>query len=393
MNQKIAQEIALYDRYGTDSEKWDGMETIFGETDLLPLWVADMDFRSPLPVRTALKTAAENGVFGYYIPPKSYGQAFIRWEKERHGYDIEEDWLRTVDSVVTGIHQLIFALTNEHDTILTMTPIYYPILGAIEKTGRTPVISELIEKNGHYTMDFDDIEEKIATNQVKLLLFCSPHNPVGRVWRETELRKIVEVCKKHDVLIVSDEIHQDIVAKEHRHIPIATVGDDGKRIITVTSPSKTFNLAGVKNAFLVIEDPALRQKHIDFCEKMGLHEGNTFGYLAATAAYNEGEAWLNTVLAIIYDNYRRLKEALSPFPELILSPLEGTYLAWLDLKNIVSPANIRTFIQKKTGLAVNYGDWFFQEGKEDTHIRINLATPTETMDKALTKLTVTLAKK
>lgn len=393
MNQKIAQEIALYDRYGTDSEKWDGLEAIFGETDLLPLWVADMDFRSPLPVRTALKAAAENGVFGYYIPPKSYGQAFIRWEKERHGYDIEEDWLRTVDSVVSGIHQLLFSLTDEKDAILTMTPIYRPILYAIEKTGRTPVISELVEDNGHYAMDFDDIEGKIAANHVKMLLFCSPHNPAGRVWRKTELKRIVEICEKHEVLIVSDEIHQDIVAKEHRHIPVATVGNYGKRVITVTSASKTFNLAGVKNAFLVIEDPFLRQKHVDFCAKMGLHEGNTFGYLAVTAAYNEGEAWLDTVLDTIYDNYRRLQEALLPFPEIILSPLEGTYLAWLDLKNIVPPADIRTFIQKKTGLAVNYGDWFFQAGKEDTHIRINLATPTKTMNEALAKLIAALVKK
>lgn len=392
MNQKIAQEIALYDRYDTDSEKWDGLETIFGEKELLPLWVADMDFRSPRPVREKLKTAAENGVFGYYIPPKTYHESFIRWEKERHGYEIKETWLHTADSVVSGIHQLIFALTGASDRVMAITPVYRPLFCAIEKTGRIPVISELIEENGRYRLDFDDIEKKIAVNRVKMLLFCSPHNPVGRVWRHEELLKIVRICKKHDVIIVSDEIHQDIVAKDQHHIPLATIDDDGPKIITVTSASKTFNLAGLKNAFLIIEDPLLRQKHLDLCEKWGVHEGNTFGYLAVTAAYNEGKDWLDTVLGIVYQNNTLLQEALRPFPEIILSPMEGTYLAWLDLKNVVSPPDLKRFMQKETGLAVNYGDWFFPNGEKDAHIRINLAAPTETVEKAIKKLTSALIK-
>lgn len=392
MNQQIAREIALYDRYDTDSEKWDGLSAVFGERNLLPLWVADMDFRSPRPVREALKTAAENGVFGYYIPPKSYGESFIRWEKERHGYVVKEDWVRTADSVVSGIHQLIFALTGEGDGIMTLTPVYRPLFGAIEKTGRTPVISELSEENGLYRLNFDDMERKIAANHIKMLIFCSPHNPVGRVWRKEELARIVEICKNHNMIIVSDEIHQDIVAKDQRHIPLATVGNYSQRVITVTSASKTFNLAGLKNAFLIIEDPLFRQKHKAFCEKIGLHEGNTFGYLAVTEAYNKGEPWLHTVLAIIERNYALLQEALLPFPNIILSPLEGTYLAWLDLKKVVSPENLRSFVQKEAGLAVSYGNWFFQEGREDTHIRLNLAAPTETVEKALAKLTAALAK-
>lgn len=392
MNQKIAAEIALYNRYGTDSEKWDGLESVFGESNLLPLWVADMDFRSPLAVREALQTAVKNGAFGYMIPPKAYAESFIRWEKERHGYAVKEDWLRTTDSVVSAIHQLIFALTNEGDGIMAITPVYRPLFSAIEKTGRTPVISELREVKGRYRLDFNDIQRKIAANQVKMLLFCSPHNPVGRVWREEELAKIVEICKNHNVIIVSDEIHQDIVTKGQRHIPLATVGDYGQRVITVTSASKTFNLAGLKNAFLVIEDPLFRQKHLDLCAKMGLHEGNTFGYLAATAAYTKGQDWLDTVLAIIEKNHALLKEALIPFSNIVLSPLEGTYLAWLDLKQVVSPQDLPSFMEKEAGLAVNYGNWFFPEGKEDAHIRLNLAAPTETVAKALEKLTAALVK-
>ncbi|HMM06995.1 MAG TPA: PatB family C-S lyase [Clostridiales bacterium] len=392
MNQKIAEEIALYDRYATDSEKWDGLESVFGKTNLLPLWVADMDFRSPLAVREALQTAAKNGVFGYMIPPKAYVESFIRWEKERHSYAVKEDWLRTTDSVVSGIHQLIFALTGEGDGIMAITPVYRPLFGAIEKTGRTPVISELSEEKGRYRLNFDDIEKKITANHIKMLLFCSPHNPVGRVWREEELTKIVEICKNHNVIIVSDEIHQDIVAKDQRHIPLATVGGYGEGVITVTSASKSFNLAGLKNAFLVIEDPLFRQKHGDFCAKMGLHEGNTFGYLAATAAYTEGQDWLDTVLEIIYRNDALLQEALHPFADVTLSPLEGTYLTWLDLKNIVSPGELRYFMEKEAGLAVNYGSWFFPEGREDTHIRLNLAAPTATIEKALAKLTAALVR-
>ncbi len=393
MNQTIAEEIALYDRYDTDSEKWDGLAAVFKERNLLPLWVADMDFRSPLPVRKALQTAAEKGVFGYAIPPKAYGESFIRWEEERHGYRIKKDWLRTADSVVSGIHQLIFALTGESDGIMAITPVYRPLFGAIEKTGRTPVISELREEKGRYHLNFDEIEQKIAANRVKMLLFCSPHNPVGRVWRKEELLRIVEICKHHNVIIVADEIHQDIVARDQRHIPLATVGNYSHRVITVTSASKTFNLAGLKNAFLVMEDPLFRQKHLDFCAKMGLHEGNTLGYLAVTAAYREGKDWLDTILAIIEENDTLLKEALIPFPNLILSPLEGTYLAWLDLKQVISPKELRSFMEKEAGLAVNYGNWFFPEGKEDAHIRLNLAAPTETVSKALAKLTAALAKK
>lgn len=387
------EEIALYDRRESNSLKWDGLKDCFGDSELLPLWVADMDFRAPAPVREVLKAAAERGDFGYFTVPDSYWQALMDWEKQRHCYAVKKEWLRSSDGVVSSIYRLIRIFTAPGDDVMTLVPVYHPFIGSIHDTGRTAVLSHLQEEDGVYTIDFDDVEAKLKAHRVKLFLLCSPHNPVGRVWRKEELGRLLKLCKAYHVLVISDEIHQDIIGPGRTHLPAATVADSGHFVITLTAPTKTFNLAGLKNSFLIIENQDLRCAYDEAVAKTGGDHLNSFGYLAATAAYCEGVPWLAAVKTVIWENYALLKTALTPFPEITISPLEGTYLAWLDLSKVIDKAELRDFIQNQCGLAVNYGGNFLPEKTADGHIRLNLATPAATMEKAMDALVAGFAKK
>ena len=380
------EEIALYDRRESNSLKWDGLRDCFGDSKLLPLWVADMDFRAPAPVREVLKAAAERGDFGYFTVPDSYWQALMNWEEQRHRYAVKKEWLRASDGVVSSIYRLISIFTAPGDDVMTLVPVYQPFMGSIQETGRTAVLSRLREENGVYTIDFDDVETKLKARRVKLFLLCSPHNPVGRVWRQEELERLLKLCKAYHVLVISDEIHQDIVGPGCTHLPAATVAESGDFVITLTAPTKTFNLAGLKNSFLIIENQDLRRAYDEAVAKTGGDHLNSFGYLAATAAYCEGGPWLEAVRAVIWENYAFLKKALAPFPEITLSPLEGTYLAWLDLSKVIPQDQLRDFIQNQCGLAVNYGNNFLPEKTADGHIRLNLAAPAATVEKAAAAL-------
>jgi cystathionine beta-lyase len=226
-----------------------------------------------------------------------------------------------------------------------------------------------------------------------MLLLSSPHNPGSRVWTRAELEKIVAISKANQVEILSDEIHHDLVFPGYTHIPTATVGGFSDHVITLTSASKTFNLAGMKNSFLIMENEDTQKKYDALCKKTGIDEFNTFGYLAAAAAYQGGADWLSAVLAIIQNNYELLQKALAPFPEITLSPLQGTYLAWLDFEKAVPHAELRDLVQKEAHLAVDYGDWFFPKGKADCHIRLNLAAPAATIQKAAAALAAAIEKR
>lgn len=368
------EEIVYVDRKNSNCNKWDGQTTMFGEEGLLAMWVADMDFQVPQCVKEALTSYVESGVYGYYKIPDAYYQAFINWEKEQHGYEVKKEWIRFSPGVVAGFHWLVQIFTKPKDAVLVNTPVYYPFFKAVKNNDRKLICSDLVNENGVYTLDFEDFEKKIVENSVKLFILCSPHNPVGRVWKEEELKKLFDICKKHQVLVVSDEIHQDLVYGENSHIPSLSVGDYDHMMISLTAPSKTFNIAGAQNSIVVIPDEELRKKWDRYIEGNSVPNGNAFGYVAAQAAYEGGAGWLEGVKRQIYENYKYLKTQLQEkLPEIIVTPLEGTYLCWVDLASYVDPEEMEEVIQKKCGLAVDYGHWFGGD-KFGTCIRINLAT-------------------
>lgn len=371
------EELIYVDRRNTNCNKWDGQEKMFGEEGLHAMWVADMDFRVPECVVDALKEYVESGVYGYYKIPDAYYETFINWEKERHGYEVKKEWIRFSPGVVAGFHWLVQMLTEENDAVIVNTPVYYPFLDAVKNNHRTLICSDLKNENGIYTIDFEDFEKKIIEDNVKLFILCSPHNPAGRVWKKEELKRLFEICKKHHVFVVSDEIHQDLVFGENKHIPSLSIGDYDDMMVSIAAASKTFNIAGAQNSMVIIPDKKLRKKWDAYTKGNRIQGGNTFGYVAAQAAYAGGKEWLDQVLKQIDENYRYLKAELAEkMPEVIVTPLEGTYLCWINLKAYVSADDIKEVIQKKCHLAVDYGDWFGGE-RFGTFIRMNLATSME----------------
>lgn len=377
--------VTYVDRRNTDCSKWDAQSENFGEEGLHAMWVADMDFQVPSCVTDALSEYVKEGVFGYYTAPDSYYNAFINWEKE-HGYNVKREWIRFSPGVVSGFNWIVQMMTNPKDPVIVLTPVYYPFLYAVTNNDRTLITSDLINDHGTYSIDFEDFEQKIIDNHVKLFIFCSPHNPVGRVWKKEELDKLLAICKKHHVFIISDEIHHDLLAPGQKHIPIASIADYDDNLITVTAPSKTFNLAGCQNSIIIIPDEKLREKWDAFTTSIRVTNGNTFGYIAARAAYTGGRPWLNEVNEIVHDNYLYVKETFEKeLPKLVISPLEGTYLLWIDFGAYLSFDEMKDFMQKKCHLAFDYGDWFGGE-KFGTHIRMNLATSKENVEKAVTAI-------
>lgn len=380
------EELKYVDRRGTNCGKWDALEENFGAKDLLAMWVADMDFEVPACVKEALHKYVETGVIGYYKIPDSYYEAFINWEERHHGLKVEKEWIRFSPGVVSAFHWIVKFMTQPGDAVIVMTPVYYPFFAAVEKNGRRLITSELINTKGVYTIDFVDFEQKIVENQVKLFILCSPHNPIGRVWKEEELQKIFEICRKHKVFVIADEIHQDLIYNGRHNIPAYTIGDYQDMMIAITAPSKTFNLAGAQNSIVMIADENLRAKWDEFVTGIRVVSGNSFGYVAAEAAYKGGEAWWQAVTEQIYRNYKRLKEILNEhLPEVVVSPLEGTYLAWVDLRECAKAEDIEKIVLDRCKLAVDFGDWFGGEPYKG-FIRINLATSMENVEIAAKSL-------
>ena len=370
-------ELEYVERRGTNCNKWDGQTKMFGEEGLHAMWVADMDFKVAPCVQEALREYVDQGVFGYMRVPDSYYDACIDWEYQHHGYRMKKEWIRFSPGVVAAFNWIVQFMTEKNDGIIVTTPVYYPFLHAVTNNERKLVTSDLKNDNGIYSIDFEDFENRIIMNDVKLFIMCSPHNPVGRVWTAEELKKILDICRKHGVFVISDEIHQDLVYGNHKHTPAFTVGDYEDMMIMIIAPSKTFNLAGAQNSEVIIPDEGLRRKWDKYVNGIRVLGGNGFGYVAAEAAYRGGSEWLEQVKAQIVSNFEYLtltfKEKL---PEVVVTPLEGTYLVWIDLRAYVKPGDMKTFMQEKCRLAVDYGDWF-GGGRFSGFIRMNLATSLE----------------
>lgn len=371
--------VKYVDRFGTNCTKWDGLEKKYGDKSLLSMWVADMDFRCPEEVHKAIEKYMECGAYGYDMMASRFNQAFARWEKDRHGYEIQQEWLRFSPGVVQAFYWCIFSMTNEGDHVLVLPPVYYPFFNAVNETERELVESNLIWDGKSYSMNYADIEKKIVENNVKMLLFCSPHNPASRVWTREELEKLSMICDKYGVIIVSDEIHHDFVHKGHKHTPFGLIREE--KTIVLSAPSKTFNLAGLTTALAIIPDAELRAKWDVLSRHIHISESNTFGYLAGEAAYLHGDAWVDELVTIIYDNYTLLRERLMErLPKLVIAPLEGTYLMWADFGAYIKKEEMTKFFEKECKIALDYGEWF--HGGAETWVRFNLATSRENVEKA-----------
>src|SRR5699024_9177587 len=300
------------------------------------------------------------------------------------------EWIRFSPGVVAGFHWLVQILTQPGEAVIVHTPVYYPFLNAVKNNNRTLICSDLITNQGKYTINYEDFENKIVDNKVKLFILCSPHNPAGRVWKKEELARLFKICKKYGVYIISDEIHQDLIFDGSRHIPSLSVEGYQDHMIMLAAPSKTFNLAAGQNSLVIIPDEKLRNLWDQYTTANRVISGNAFGYIAAQAAYEGGETWLEDVLKKIWDNYQYVKNELArKLPDAVVTPLEGTYLCWIDLGAYVSRENMKELIQGKCRIAVDYGDWFGGE-RFGTYIRMNLATSMENVEKGVDALVLNL---
>jgi len=371
------------DRKGTNSAKWDILASKFGKADLLSMWVADMDFKEPPCVTAALRRYVEEVPFGYYVPSASYFQAFIDWEQTYHNYKVAPEWICFAPGVVPAINWVIQFATQPGDAVIVLTPVYYPFLESVQNNQRKLVQCDLVRDGMVYSIDYEKFEQAIVQNQAKLFIMSSPHNPVGRVWRPEELRPLMEICRKHHVLVISDEIHHDFVYPGHTHYPTASLGDYDEFLITMTAPSKTFNLAALQNSLVIIPNPALRKKYLACLINLRFNSGNAFGYIAAEAAYREGRPWLEELLDHIYRNYLYFRDVMEQHePDIGVAPLEGTYLLWLDFSSrLQTHEEMVDFAQNKCGLAPDYGYWF-GGAQFSPFMRLNLATSRQNVETA-----------
>lgn len=369
--------VVYKDRKNSGCEKWDNLKTEFGSEDLIAAWVADMDFEAPYCVKEALREYVEFGVYGYCAVDDEFYNSFISWEKKYHSYEIQREWIRFIPGVVPAIYWMVQKYADEGEAVIVMPPVYYPFLNSIKETGRKLVECPLVENDGIYSMNFELFEKIIIENAVKVFILCNPHNPVGRVWTKSELKTVLDICKKHEVFVISDEIHQDLVSEGITKITAATVGEYDGMMLTLTSASKSFNIAGFQSAFAIAPDENVRANLDDMIRRIHLNEGGTPGYIAVRAAYENGREWLEEVKGIISKNYKILKEMLNDnLPKAVISPLEGTYLMWINLSAYMKDEPIGETAVKVCKIAGDYGSWFGGEAYNG-YLRINLATSEE----------------
>lgn len=377
----------IYDRRNTGSIKYDLARARGLPEDVLPMWVADMDFRSPECVVEALVERARHGIFGYSEAPKGYFEALEKWYSERHGWPIHPGWLVKVPGVVYAVAQAVRAFTKEGEAVLIQEPVYYPFRQVVETNGRRLVVSELVYEDGAYRIDFEDFEAKIRENHVRLFILCSPHNPVGRVWTRQELERMAEICLRHGVLVVSDEIHADFVYPGCRHTVFAALGPEAaQNSIICTAPTKTFNLAGLHIANIFIPNPDLRERFRQEVARSGVSQLNVMGMAACKAAYEGGGAWLDALMAYLTENLAFMRAFIKDrMPRVRIVEPEGTYLVWVDFRGLgLSVPELEDFIVHKAGLWLDGGTMFGESGAGFQ--RFNIACPRAVLRQAMMRL-------
>lgn len=360
-------------RQNTASVKWDRNDIVFGTSDVLPMWVADMDFAPPKEVTAALKDRLEHGIYGYTYVPDTATEAMQAWLSKRHHWNIQPSWVLYSPGVVPTIGMAVQTLTKPGDKVLLQSPVYAPFFSMIEKNDRVVVNSPLSLVNGKYEIDFADFEEKLKEG-VKLFLLCNPHNPGGRVWSEEELRKIADLCIQYDCLILSDEIHSDLVFKPNRHIPVASLEENYQdHIVTCVAPSKTFNLAGLQASAIIIPNQSIREAFKETQNRLSINSLNTFGVVGLEAAYRYGEQWLEELLDYLKESTHIAIDYIEKeIPDLTVMKPDGTYLLWIDCRKLgLSDAEIRDKLLKKGKLGLEPGPKYGPGG--EGFVRMNIA--------------------
>ncbi len=386
-------------RSGTNSVKWEFVQNrddpqtlehtdqFIGQEHVLPMWVADMDFRCPEPVVQALVERARHGIYGYTAPTNEFHQSVVGWMARRHGWKVDPHWICITAGVVPALHMLVRAFADEGDRVLIQPPVYYPFYSAIERNGARVVRSPLVLESGRYRMNFDDLAEKASDPRVKMAILCNPHNPVGRVWTQGELRRFGEICAQNDMLIVSDEIHGDLVYKGIEFTAFAALDDElAKRSVICTAPSKTFNMAGLQTSCIVIPDEAVRARFRRTLQSNGLELPNSFGLVALQAAYDHGEAWLEQLLAYLQGNLEYLEAYIAQrIPQIDVVKPEGTYLVWLDCRRLgLDKSDLERLMTEVAKVHLDEGPLFGPEG--EGFERINIACPRSVLAEALERI-------
>ncbi len=377
----------IIDRSNTDCSKLENLKGLFGREDLIALWVADMDFKSPPPITEALKKRVEHGLFGYTVASEEYFNSITGWLERRHNWKVDKEDINFVPGVVKGFAFAIEEFTEKGDNIIIQPPVYHPFRIVSNAMGRNVVNNDLILENGRFKMDFEGLKEIIENNECKMLILCNPHNPGGTAWTSDELRELASICYDNNVLVVSDEIHSDMALPGFVHTPFATVSEKAsENCITLMAPSKTFNIAGIVSSFAVIGNKEIRKKYLSYITPFGLEQGTLFAYTATISAYNECDDWLDEMIDYVQgnvdfvDNY--LKENI---PQIKAILPEASFLIWLDCRelNLSQSELVRLFVDK-AGLALNDGMMFGKGGQG--FMRLNVGSSRKVLEKALDNL-------
>ena len=376
----------IIDRRDTHCAKWDKMEPIYGvpRDTGIAMWVADMDFRPPAVVQTALQNMLDHGVYGYFGDDSKYLGAIQWWMENRHGWKVEQDWIFTTHGLVNGTAMCVDAFTKPGEGVVLFTPVYHAFARVITAAGRKVVECEMVNNQGRYELDFDSYDAQMTGNET-LLVFCSPHNPSGRVWTKDELAQVAAFAKRHDLVLVSDEIHHDLVMPGHTHTPMALIEGVADRLVMMTATTKTFNIAGCHSGNVIIPDPKLRAIFAERMAAMGLSP-NSFGLFMATAAYSpEGATWVDELVLYLDGNRHLFDEAVNAIPGLKSMALESTYLAWVDFADTgMAQSEFTKRIEQTAAIAANHGPTFGKGG--ESFMRFNIATPRARVEEACNRL-------
>jgi cystathionine beta-lyase len=378
----------LVNRDHSNSLKYDGRQAMFGRDDVIPLWVADMDFASPPAVTDALLQRAHHPIYGYSSFPESTYQALIDWLERRHGWRIERDWLMLCPGVVPSLNAAVMAFTMPEDTVIVQPPVYFPFFSAVTDSGRSLIQNPLRLENNQYHIDFEQLEACAA--RAKMLLLCSPHNPVGRVWRKDELERLLAIAEKYQLIIFADEIHADLVYPPARHQVLEPLSRDRKNIITAVAPSKSFNVPGLNLSALIIPDAAQRQALTKVFERMHVSAANPFSMVAFEAAYQHGDAWLDALLIYLQKTRDYVVSYVSEhLPQVHAIVPEGTYLVWLDCRELgLNDAALKQFFIQQAGVGLSPGRLFGEAGSG--FMRMNIAAPRSLITTALQRMAAAL---
>jgi len=349
--------------------------------------MADMEFANPPEIRNGLKEYIDKAVLGYSRPTDAFFQAVMGWQQRKFGYEVEKEWIKTSAGVVPALFALVEGMTNKEDGIILMTPVYYPFFYAVNWTGRNLATNSLINNGGIYSIDFDDLEQKASRPENTMLMFCSPHNPSGRVWTEDELVRVAEICARHDVLLVSDEIHQDLIMPGYKHITMGNIAPKvGAEYVVCTGPSKTFNLAGMEASTIFIPNKEHRDTYWNLMMNRATFTCNILGYKACEIAYTQCDEWLAQLIVQVDKNHKLLCDFFAKhFPNFIVSPLEATYLSWVDFRSLgIEHTELERLMQQEAEVFLNEGYVFGEEGIGFE--RFNIACPAEVLNEALERI-------